>query len=93
MKTKFNWNHLITEDSKNISLGRISFWIVFIILLAYWIYDIKMLSECQQPVDVPESLLYCFMTLLIYNISKKITKVIGTRGKFFVENDDEEGED
>lgn len=79
---KLNFKHLITEDNKNISLGRISFWIVFAILLVYWIIDLYIIANCGEIVEVPDSLLYAFFSLLMYNTGKKISNVIGKYGKF-----------
>lgn len=86
-KIKFNWNHLITEDGENISIGRLSFWIVFVILLGYWIYDIVMISRCQQIIDAPDSLLYAFFSLMMYNTGKKITNAIVNRNKYLNSDD------
>lgn len=57
------FSSLISEDSKNLSLGRVSFWIVFGISIYFWFR--------REPDKFPETLFYSFMLLLLYNISKK----------------------
>jgi len=46
---------------KYVSLGRVSFWLLFIILNVFWFRD----------VTVPDSLYDVFFIILLYNFSKK----------------------
>lgn len=57
-----SFKHLISEDGKNVSLGRLSFWIIFIISLYMWIYLKKEIFEYQAQI---------FIALLLYNLGKK----------------------
>lgn len=97
MRRQFNFKHLITEDNKNISLGRVSFWIVFLILFIYWIMDLYVVANCGEIIEVPDSLLYAFFSLLMYNTGKKISGSIMKRNeklsKFYNDNLEEEKDD
>lgn len=61
-----NTTHLISEDNKNLSLGRLTFWITFIILITYWLYIYPFVNK-----DVPDSLTTAFISALGYNLGKK----------------------
>lgn len=64
-----NITPLISEDGKNLSLGRLAFWITFIILITYWLYIYPFVNK-----DVPESLTTAFISALGYNLGKKFVK-------------------
>lgn len=53
---------LISEDGKKLSVGRISFWICFIISIYYWWVLL---------IDIPSTLMQTLTTLLLYNVFKK----------------------
>jgi len=53
---------LISENGVDISLGRTTFWILFVISLYYWIY-------LKQ--DTPDTLFNSWWIVLIYNFGKK----------------------
>lgn len=62
------WN-LISEDEGNkISLGRLSFWLIFALCWYFWLF---------LPVTVfPDSLFYTLAFLMAYNVSKKSLRVL-----------------
>ncbi len=76
-----NFKSLISEDGTSISLGRVSFWIVYALLIWFWIKTgLKVDVNVTLP-DAPDSLLYSFYSLLLYNIGKKFTGVISKTEK------------
>lgn len=76
-----NFKHLISEDGVNVSLGRVSFWMIFALLIWYWIQaGLKVDVNVTIP-DAPDSLLYSFYTLLLYNTGKKFTGIINKTEK------------
>jgi hypothetical protein len=66
---------LVSEDGRTYSLGRVSFWTIFIISLGYWL--IPLVSFAINPrgepvvVDFPDSLLQFLLMAFAYNLSKK----------------------
>lgn len=54
--------HLISEDNKNISLGRLSFWVMFLSSLYFWVYLKREIFEYQSQI---------LIVLLLYNLGKK----------------------
>jgi len=66
-----NFYHLLCEKNKTVSIGRLSFWIVFIFLCIFW----GMILFHPEVKEAPESLLYGFYSLLAYNLGKKFKKV------------------
>lgn len=76
-----NFKHLISEDGVSVSLGRVSFWLVFALLIWYWVSaGLKVDVNVTVP-DAPDSLLYSFYTLLLYNTGKKFTGVFNKNEK------------
>jgi len=63
-----NFKRLVSEDGKNMSLGRVSFWLMLPLMFAYWCYFYPFSGK-----DAPESLLMSFVTVLGYNLGKKFT--------------------
>lgn len=57
-----NLKHLISEDNKNVSLGRLSFWILFLSSLYFWVYLKKDIFDTQSQM---------LIVLLLYNLGKK----------------------
>jgi len=60
-------------DSTNISLGRISFWLLFALISAFWI---KVFVTLDAKIKVPDSLTAILVISLIYNMGKKFTPFI-----------------
>jgi len=75
-----NFKSLISENNKDISMGRISFWIVLIILLFLWvgkfafiwIYGTESIIMINTAFMIPDGLMTVFLTLLSYNAFKKL---------------------
>ena len=61
-----DFKRLISEDGKHVSLGRVSFWILFVFMLWFWI----------EEMEVPESLFNTWWIILVYNFGKKITPIL-----------------
>lgn len=62
---EINWYGLIAER-KALSLGRVSYWITFGITIHFWLAGIA----------VPTSLMTVFLSLLSYNLGKKVQEVV-----------------
>jgi uncharacterized protein YybS (DUF2232 family) len=65
------WQSLISEEVTGqwqVSLGRVSFWIVLVILCIMW---------CQQTA-IPDTLFWTWMTLVGYNLAKKPLNIAST---------------
>ena len=78
MKTIWNFfKPLFTDADELVSIGRISYWIVFSIMTYAWLFD-KAHAE---------SLLTVFMTLLGYEVLKKGRDVL--REKMGIEEEEE----
>jgi hypothetical protein len=60
------FKRLISEDGESVSLGRISFWAIFPIMIFYWTYGWIVLDK-----DAPSSLVAGFSSILLYNLGKK----------------------
>lgn len=56
------WN-LISEDNKNISLGRVSFWILMGFSAYFWF--------CQPAANFPPTLYNILVAVILYNFGKK----------------------
>ena len=69
-----NIRHLITENGDDLSLGRIAFWVAFVIIIAFWVK-----TFFYGTPDAPDSLLYSFFSLLAYNTGKKFRSKLKTR--------------
>jgi hypothetical protein len=61
-----DWLAVILEGNK-LSLGRVSFWIAFLIMNYMWIAE----------KEVQDSTLTVLLVLLSYNLGKKVTDVMG----------------
>lgn len=75
-----NFKTLICDKGTNdVSIGRILLWITFIIICVNWI--VLFLNKLTN--DVPESLLFVFVSLLSYNVFQKGKEVltINTKNK------------
>lgn len=58
-----NLKSLISEDGENISMGRVAFWLLFLISILFWTFE---------PIDkFPPTLFDTFMSMVIYNFGKK----------------------
>lgn len=60
-ENNINWLAIFVENNK-LSLGRISFWITFVVLLSFWF----------KQIIVPPTLMTVFLALLSYNLGKKV---------------------
>ncbi len=75
-----NYKSLISENNKDISMGRISFWIVLLILIYFWIgkFIFLWVNDFNNPdiilnyFTVPDGLMAAWVTLLGYNAFKKL---------------------
>jgi len=63
------------KENNKYSLGRVSFWIVFALLIWYWV-AIRMSPGLA---DAPASLQNAFFSLLAYNLGKKIKDVMAIK--------------
>lgn len=72
-----NIKHLFSENGTDLSIGRISFWITFILLCSFWIKSLLI----ETPPQVPPSLEYVFYSLLLYNTGKKARSVLVNKNK------------
>jgi hypothetical protein len=61
-----NIKSLISEDNDNVSMGRVAFWLLFIISMFFWITDKK----------YPNTMYDIFAIIVLYNFSKKGIEVI-----------------
>jgi hypothetical protein len=76
MKYLVPFKSLLFEKDK-LSLGRISFWIVFGILVWYWIRTGLIVEVNVTIPDAPDSLQFAFLYLLAYNMGKKFKGMFG----------------
>lgn len=58
-----DWRGLISEDNQKLSIGRVSFWIVFMICIYFWTW--------RDKDSFPPTLFETFIFILGYNIAKK----------------------
>lgn len=58
-----DWKGLISEDGKKLSIGRVSFWVVFILCIYFWLLKDKE--------AFPPTLFDTFVFVLGYNVAKK----------------------
>lgn len=63
---KLNFKALISERNGNVSLGRVSYWVTFGIIIFMWL--------SQWPVQ--SSLEIVFLTLCTYNLGTKVNETI-----------------
>lgn len=64
--------NLISEDDKSVSLGRLSFWIVFFWMNAFWAKSFYLLGSAEAVLlATPASLVEILVFLLAYNLGKK----------------------
>lgn len=77
------WITLISEDmGKSVSLGRITFWILSLILLTFWVGEFIYLSReviteerielASKLFEIPEGLLATWFSSMGYNVAKKL---------------------
>lgn len=68
---------ILCEDDK-LSLGRLSFWIVFLMTCVFW----------SLSIPVPPTMEWFFSVLVTYNLSKKPLEIYAryVDGKFSVDN-------
>ena len=61
------------KDGFGLSLGRVSFWLVFLICCVYWIDFIFLIHTLKdlKMMDMPSSLVYILGILISYNLGKK----------------------
>lgn len=78
LRSKVNFWGLICEQDKNVSVGRVAFWIVMFIMVFMWL--------AQWP--VPESLVWSWTTIVGYNLVKK---PLGTVDEY-VKNKNKQGD-
>lgn len=82
-----NFKSLISENNKDISMGRISFWILLAILLFLWtgkfafiwIYGTESIETINSAFMIPDGLMEAWTLLLSYNAFKKLPKVNETK--------------
>ena len=75
-----NFNGLISENGKDVSMGRVSFWGLFLVLLYFWlgkfilvwINGMANIVEIEKMFILPDGLMTTFLTLLSYNAFKKL---------------------
>lgn len=76
-------NHLLSENGKNISIGRLVFWILTFLLLYFWVghhiylfffvgFNKENTETVQQLFKIPDGLLSAWITSLTYNAYKKL---------------------
>jgi hypothetical protein len=63
---------LISEDGKNFSLGRISFWVAFFIAIHKWIMELAF----------PPSLFEFLVIAFLYNLGKKAVRAYEIKDKY-----------
>ena len=59
---------LISDDSENVSMGKIAFWILMINDIFFWWF--------KAAKDFPDSLYYITLYVLLYNFGKKLVSPI-----------------
>jgi hypothetical protein len=65
------WRYIISEDGERVSLGRLAFWLIFMLCVGkYWLLG----------VDIPLYLFWSWSTLVAYNVLKK---PLGIAREFF----------
>jgi len=75
-----NYKSLISENNKDISMGRISFWILLVILIYFWvgkfiflwIGGVEYADIIKEYFTVPDGLMAAWMLTLTYNAFKKL---------------------
>ena len=75
-----NFKSLISEDNKNISMGRITFWILLLILMYFWLGKFVFLwingMESAETIDnlfnLPDGIMTAFLVSISYNAYKKL---------------------
>lgn len=65
-----NLKRLISENGKDISLGRTTFWVMFVVSLWYWVV-------LRQ--DTPNTLFNSWWIVLLYNFGKKGINVLSKK--------------
>ena len=65
-----NLKRLISENGKDISLGRTTFWVMFVVSLWYWV-------ALRQ--DTPNTLFNSWWIVLLYNFGKKGINVLSKK--------------
>ena len=61
-----NFKMLIANTKGDVSLGRVSYWLVLVILMIFW----------GIQYDIPSSLEIVFLTLCSYNLGTKVNNTI-----------------
>lgn len=64
------------DDKWTISLGRVSFWLVFLPALYVWLSGRGILNDGMAVKDIAPNHLTMLLTLAAYNFSKKAIKVV-----------------
>lgn len=69
---KNHWSGLFVGGRQTCSLGRVAFWIVFVLSIYFWL--------ARPTSDFPSTLEHALMFLLAYNLGGKVINKMG-RGK------------
>lgn len=84
MRLKNKLYKLLSENGKDISLGRVIFWLLTFILFYYWIgkqiyilffireYNMTIVNTINKVFEVPEGVISSWTTALGYNAFKKL---------------------
>lgn len=75
-----NFKSLISENGKDISMGRVTFWILLSILLYFWlgkfvflwINGMESANTIDGLFDIPDGLMTAFLVSISYNAYKKL---------------------
>ena len=64
--------NMISEDGKQVSIGRLTFWLLLFVCLYFWLY---------LHADAPDTLHESWIWIMFYNLGKKILPVIDRWGE------------
>ena len=64
------------KDEWNLSLGRVSFWIVFIPAVYIWVSGNGTLADGISTKDISPNHLAILLTMITYNFGKKVSDVV-----------------
>jgi hypothetical protein len=82
---------LISENGKDISIGRVMLWLLTMVLLYYWIgkqiyilfflkeYNENIINVINKVYEIPDGLISTWTTMLSYNAFKKLPININTK--------------
>jgi hypothetical protein len=64
-----SWYGLVSEDGKDVSIGRCSFWIVLGLMIWFWLFSVS---------AIPPTLITAFEWVMSYNFGKKVLSTAST---------------